>query len=350
MPIFSQNQIPGIALLVDHDSKNHEITFELELASSAGTAVGGQPSLDAGYYSAGNNLITSVGIPVASVELSTVCDPLIDAETITKIIENGDTECLKCRVIDGGSSGFLCHEIIGLERDHTYEFIDGIRVYTNILLLGSPTKNNQDPALIVFTNSESITGSQIGCCYSASSKPQWVDYDLNPGIHPGYSESNQTKVGDTVGTIKGSKQLSKKSFGFNVVGVDSGELAVTNGTLDPKLEVVYADDAIPAFAPGQLNGVYTDDAKHIQRPDENSVPAAAIMCPIEDIDAGDKGLAYNAFDVTGWPSGDEPSTIGVEVGTVANSFDMQEFDSEGNPLTSFYLTGRKGGHNQVRPF
>jgi hypothetical protein len=336
LPIFSTNQLPGIALSVNHDSENHEISFEFEMASSAGTHINSQPSLDANYYSAGDQFIETVGIPVASVDLKTICEPLIDEETITKIIENGDVECIKCRVIGGSSSGFLCHEISGIERDGT-------------LLLIAPTKNNQDPAKIVFTTNDSLIGLE-GCCYSAASNPQWVDYDLNPGIHPGYSDDNRTKPGDIVGTIKNQKKLSKKHVGFNVVGVNGGEIAVTNGSLDPKLEKIYADDALIYHGPTELTGVYVGEAKAVKKPSEDSLPPGKIMFPIEDIDAGEEGLAYNAFDVTGWPDGAEPSEIGVEVGTKADSFEIQETNDSGSQLTGFIVTGRKGGKNQVRPF
>jgi hypothetical protein len=343
IPQFSINALPGLVRSTKHDTGNHRIDIAAEIASSAGQSASGEPTLDAGYYQAGNNHIPgSVGTPSVSADIIDTCEPIIDGDTITNIINEADTECRNARIVGGQSSGWLCHEIVGMERDYHDD-------QNNILLLDTPSKNSLSPDKVAFTTPDSIFGSQVGCCYVASS-PQWVDYDLNPHTHPGWSDDQRTHVDDKVGTVKGVKELSKISTGFKVVGVDGGEIAVVNDSVDPKLELIKATEHIDPWKPVEINGQYSGDAKEVKKPSENSLPPGRIMFPVQELNAGEEGLAYNAFDAGGWPDGGQPSALGVELGTIAGSFEMAEEDGDGNPLTGFIYTGRKGGKNQVRPF
>lgn len=344
IPQFSSFALPGLVRSTKHDTGAHRIEVAAEVASSAGTNVGGQPSLDPNYYQAGDSLIpASIDDPVASVELITDCEPIIDGDTINTIINEGDTACQSCRIVSGGGgTDWQAWEIVGMERDYH----DPLK---NILLLDTPSKNNLTPDKVAFTTPDSIFGSQIGCCYSAGS-PQWVDYELNPDSNPGYFSDQQTRVDDKVGTMKNRTRLSKGFTGFKVVGLDGHEIAVVNDSVDPKLEKIIAADHIDPFVPTEKTGQYTDDVQEVKKPSENSLPAGRIIFPVEELNAGEEGLGYNAFDSGGWPDGVQPTTIGVEMGTKADSFEMAEQDDEGNPLTGFIYTGRRGGKNNVRPF
>ncbi len=339
---FSTYALPGLVRSTKHDTGAHRIEVAAEIASSAGTHVGGQPSLDSNYYSAGNNLVPgSVGTPVSSVDLISVCEPVIDGETITNIINNGDTECRNCYLDFGPSHDYHCHEIIGMIRDYH----DPLK---NLLLLSTPTKNNLPPDKVAFTNPESFEGSRYGCCYSASS-PQWCDYEINPVSNPGYFADQSTRVDDKVGTVKGTNRLSKGFTGFKVVGVDGGEIAVTNDSVDPKLIKIKTTDHMDPFVPAEKTGQFTDDAQEVKKPSANSIPAGMIIFPVTALEAGEEGLGYAAFDTDGWPAGEQPLTIGAEIGTKKDSFEMAEEDDDGNPLSGFIYTGMRGGKLNVRP-
>ncbi len=343
IPQFSTNALPALTQSTKHDTGSHRIGITAEIASSAGKSSSGQPSLDKNYYQAGNNLIPgSVGTPVVSADLITVCDPVIDGDTITNIINEADVECRNCYLQGGPDYGYQAHEIVNIIRDYHDPT-------NNLLVLDTPTKNNLPPDKVAFTTPDSFEASRYGCCYSASS-PQWTDYDINPVKNPGYFADQSTRVDDKVGTVKGRNELSKGFTGFKVVGVDGGDIAVINDSVDPKLEKIKATEHIDPWDPVEITGQYTGDAIEVKKPSANSIPAGRIMFPVETLEAGEEGLGYNAFDAGGWPDGPQPQTVGAEVGTKAGTFEMAEEDADGNPLTGFSYIGRRGGKNNVRPY
>jgi len=336
---FSSYALPALVRSTKHDTGEHRIQITAEIASSAGTSTGGQPSLDAGYYNAGNNLVPgSVGTPVASVDIIDTCVEGVDEDTIREIIRDSgsDKECMNCRVLFGDDSGYAAHEIVGMEREyHTGE---------NILLLDIPSKNNLPPDKVAFTNPDSILVGRggLGCCFSASS-PQWVDYERNPVENPGYFSDQQTRVDDRVGTVKGRNRLSKGYTGFKCVGVDGSEIAVVNDQVDASMEKIVAGEPIKKWVPYKDSGQRQNGAKVIVTAEEDNTPPGQIMFSVTDLSTGEEGLGYNAFDATGYAEGDVPSEIGVEVGVVGGTNSIQEGG------TGFIYLGRQGDKNLIRP-
>jgi len=171
----------------------------------------------------------------------------------------------------------------------------------------------------------------------------WCYYDLNPQNHPNYFDSPITKIGDNVGIQAGQQWLTKSRSGFVVNGIESDRVCVGAGSVDPKLENIKSNDAIGAFAAGQIYG-YDDKYTLIKTPDADSIPPGRLIHPVTDMIAGSIGKGYNAFDVSPYITGAQPSKVGAEFGTQAGSTQL----IEGN--TGYVALGRKGGRNQYRPF
>ena len=330
LPTFSTYSLPANVLVSDRDTETHEIDFELEIASSAGTHIGGQPSLDSGYYDSTGS-IPAIGIPDSSITLLSVCNPIVDGETITNIRNEIGAACIKARSIGGVGLKYDVCEIVGMDQDG----------YTHVDV---PSANNLPPDKIVFIKDHFL--NSIGCVYSAAGTPQWCQEDLSGG-DPNWG-SGFVKIGDSVGTVKGKTSLSKQMSGFLVVGKD-GEIAVTNSQIEQPIKI-KSDESIGAGvfveAKSTENGITI-----VGKPSENSMAPARLIITLASLEPGEEGYGKNAFDASPFVDGEaDPENPNCEMGTVANTFEVSYKDSEGNPLTGFIrILGEEGKH-QVRPF
>ncbi len=330
LPIFSTYTLPSRVLVADRDVENHRIEFELEVASSAGRHIGGQPSLDSGYYDS-TGQVSSIEIPESSITLFTTCYPVMDSETLNIVDSGTPGGCIKAISVGGVGLRYDVCEIVNMDQDG-YIYID------------KPSANNLSPDKIVFIKENFINSR--GCVYSASGDPQWCDKtSISPDPNWG---SAGIKVGDSVGTVKDSTSLSKEMSGFIVVGIDN-EIAVSSSQVEPRVKI-KSDIRLRAWDPAEI---FSTDGENIVvgQPTENSLPPARIIFPDSDIEAGGEGLGWNAFDVSPFVDGEsDPDNPNAEMGTVANSFNISYQDDDGNPQTGFIRITGKGGKHQVRPF
>jgi hypothetical protein len=330
LPIFSTYSLPSRVLVADHDVENHEITFELEVASSAGTHIGGQPSLDTGYY-AGSS-VSGVGIPDSSIVLYTTCVPLLEDEL--KISMNTDDDIgQNCIKVKGAISfKYDAVEIINVDQEgFTY--------------VQTPSEDNLSPDKILFIT-DTMPGEDYACAASAAGEHQWVR-ETSAGSNPNWGNAT-IKVGDSVGTVKGSTGLSKAMSGFEVVGIDI-EMAVVNSQVAPRIKI-KSDEAIPAYS---FTEARSKDGDYIVvgKPSGNSMPPGRLIVTDSAIEAGGKGFGQSAFNAAPFVNGEaDPDNPNCEMGTIANTFEVSYKDSDGNPQTGFIRVCGEGGKNQVRPF
>jgi hypothetical protein len=333
LPIFSTYTLPSRVIVADHDVENHEITFELEVASSASTHIGGQPSLDTGYYASAS--VSGVGIPDSSIVLYTSCIPLLEEELKTSITEDDDIKnYINIRAISGGVPlKYDAVEIINMDQD-------------GYIHVQTPSADNLPPDKILFVVRQDV--GSYGYGLSAAGEPQWVD-QRDDGSDPNWG--NRTiKVGDSVGTVKDSRSLSKAMSGFLVVGIDN-EIAVVNSEIKAPL-VLKSDTYIPAFSILEVTAVTEGSVAYVvQQPSENNIPPGRLIVNITPIVAGEAGVGYSAFDISPFLDGDsDPENPNCEMGTKAGSFGLHYQDDDGNPLTGFIRIVGEGGKHQVRPF
>jgi hypothetical protein len=335
LPIFSTYTLPARILIADRDVKNHEIEFELEFASSAGTHIGGQPSLDTGYYNS-TPLISGVGIPDSSILLLTICDPVIDGDTINNIKNELGAACVNIYGINGNHYEYDVVEIVGYNKE-------------GLTIVDRPSADNIEPENLLFIQEPTI--NRFGCAYSAASQPQWANPNYSFSSSPNWGSQN-IEVGDTVGTVKNHNSLAKSRNGFRVVGLDGGEIAVVNDKIDQTRIKIKSTDYIPAFSIAELKAVTEGSVAFIVGiPSANNLAPGRLVIPDTDLSPGEFGYGYNAFDISPFVDGvADPENPNCEMGTKAGTTELHYKDDEGNPLTGFIrLLGEEGKH-QVRPF
>jgi hypothetical protein len=334
-PTLSTFSIRGFAESVKHDTENVIIELEAELGSKAGDHSGGQPIEDPKYWTGGDGKKDGYNSPVAARLEKTICKPEFEKEAQDDLDNNSGGYRIK---VEAGSIGpHNAYEIYWVERD---VYISEDKARRDVYHVGTPREDNLESGQILFTK-ETVVGA-YGWGFPAGEEV-WVDYNLNPDEHPNYFSSPATKIGDNVGTKSGSQQLSKDRHGFVVTGLAGGKITVAAGSVDPKLEPVKSTDPIGAFDPGEIYGY---DGEHIliRKPTEDNLPPGRIIFPVTPLSAGGKGKGYNAFDISAYVTGSEPSAPGAEFGTQAGSYELVEGNS------GFVSLGRKGTRNQYRPF
>jgi hypothetical protein len=333
-PALSAYGLRGFAESVNHNHDSSLIEIKIELGSKAGDHSGGQPIEDPHYWTGGNEPKDGYTSPVPAREEKLVCDSDIDDSINQKLKNAGGT---RIHIEDGSIGAYNAYEILWVEKD---VFVLEDKETMDVAHVGIPREDNLDSGKVLFTKENTI--GYYGWGFPAGDGV-WCDYDLNPQNHPNYFNSPTYALGDNVGTEKDKQWLTKARSGFVVTGIEGGRISIGSGSVDKNLEKVKATDAIPAFSPAEHYG-YDGDHALIRKPTEDNLPPGRVYFPNTDIPEGAKGKAYNAFDISAYVDGPEPSDLGVELGTQANSFEL----IEGN--TGFLVLGRKGEKNQVRPF
>jgi hypothetical protein len=208
----------------------------------------------------------------------------------------------------------------------------------------TPSADNLPPDKILFVIKSDI--GSYGYALSAAGEPQWVD-KRDDGSDPNWG-SRTIKVGDSVGTVKDSRSLSKSMSGFLVVGIDN-QIAVTNSQVIERIKI-KSDQYIPAHTFAKIlsqDGDYTV----VGQPTENSTPPGLLIVTESAIEAGGKGFGQSAFNAAPFVNGEaDPDNPNCEMGTVANTFEVSYKDSDGNPLTGFIRSEGEVGTHRVHPF